>query len=118
MGRYLVWNPENGQIEEDATKISAYDPECAVREWAEWSDRSSAEYHIVGGTSATVLVRDLDAPTALLEYTASGESMPVYYARHRRPGIEPATKADRLAHGADPKPEGHGVTTSGAIGMP
>ena len=104
MGRYLVWEPSCGQTEEDAKKISAYDPACAVREWAEWSDRTSAEYHIVGGQPTAVMVRDLDAPKALLEYTVSGDSMPVYYARIKKP--------------AEPKAEGHGFTTSGAIGMP
>jgi hypothetical protein len=81
MGRYLVWEPSCGQCEEDAKKISAYDPECAVREWAEWSDYSGAEYSIAGGMPTLVLVRDLDAPKALLEYTVSGEICPVYYAR-------------------------------------
>lgn len=87
MRRYLVWQPDHGQEEEDAKKISAYDPECAVREWAELDDRNSAEYHIAGGTTATVLVRDLDAPKALLEYTVSGESVPSYYARLKKPAI-------------------------------
>ena len=93
MGRYLVWEPSCGQTEEDAKKISASDPECAVRKWAEWSDSASSDYHIVGGQPTTVMVRDLDSPKALLEYEVSGESRPVYYARAASGGEQ--TNADK-----------------------
>lgn len=79
MGRFVVWQPENGQDEEDGKKISASSAEEAVKEWAEWDDAHSADYHIVGSQPATVKLRDLDAGT-VTEWFAFGESMPIYLA--------------------------------------
>lgn len=80
MGRFVIWNPENGQAEEDGTKISALSSEAAVREWAEWDDARSADYLIVGGQPATVKLRDLNSNT-VTDWIVSGESVPHYRAR-------------------------------------
>jgi hypothetical protein len=83
MGRYRIWCPDLGQEESDAQACTAFDSREAAEEWAEWSDRTSAEYTIAGGTERNVLVRDLDNGEAS-EWTLTGESVPTYIARFER----------------------------------
>ena len=78
--RYIVWCPDLGQTQENGAKISAYDPSSAVEEWAEWTDRNSAEYSIVGSADATVEVLYLDSGKQR-SWIVSGESVPHYTAR-------------------------------------
>jgi hypothetical protein len=79
MKQYLVWCPDLGSTEEDGRKIMAHDPEDAACLWARREDSRSADYWIVGGTDANVVVRDPDgAEHALI---VSGESVPSYRAR-------------------------------------
>ncbi len=100
---WSLWRPEDaGETEEDAHTIYAMSPESAVEKWAEWSDRNSADYSIVGGSDTTVHVRYagtaeragyLMLPTEELVLTVYGESVPSYTAvRKRAPkaAVQPA----------------------------
>lgn len=84
MNTYIVWRPENGQTEDDGQPFRAMDAAAAVREWAEWDDRTSADYHIVGGTPAEVMVREVGSQDAPRTYIASGEAEPVYYVLEKQ----------------------------------
>lgn len=75
--RFVVWHPENGQVEGDGKKVNARDAGEAVETWAEWDDVNSAEYHILSGHPARVMVRDVDSGEAS-EWIVSGEYMPQY----------------------------------------
>jgi len=78
---YRVWCPERGAIKEDGRRIVAHCPGYAVERWAEWDDAASADYTIVGGSPAVVLVaEDRDGATEH-EYTVSGETVAQYRAR-------------------------------------
>ena len=60
MGTYVVWCPDLGQDQEDGATIPATDPADAAEGWAEWHDRSSAEYRISSGREEIVIVRDVE----------------------------------------------------------
>ena len=60
MRTYVVWCPDLGQEQEDGATIPATDPADAAEWWAEWHDRSSAEYRIVSGREEIVIVRDVE----------------------------------------------------------
>lgn len=77
---WLVWSPDYGGTEEDAIPLRASRPEGAAELWAERSDRMSADYSIVGGTDATVLVRAVGTQETF-RYLVSGETVPSYSAR-------------------------------------
>jgi hypothetical protein len=79
-GRYVVWQPENGQTDEDGMKLMAFDAEHAAQLWAERDDHRSAEHHIVGGQPATVMVRNIDT-AEVSEWVVSGEVEYRYTAR-------------------------------------
>ena len=53
---FKVWWPDRGQKKEDATTVKAFDHEHAAKVWADWYDAHSAEYPIVGGEVAEVMV--------------------------------------------------------------
>lgn len=53
---FKVWWPEQGQTQDDATEVKAFDHEDAASRWADWYDNHSAEYAIVGGHRASVKV--------------------------------------------------------------
>lgn len=80
MGRYIVWCPDIGQEQEDGAKVTARCPQTAAQEWADWQDRRSAEYSIVGGTDVTVTVLDINSGERR-DWIVSGESVPIYRAR-------------------------------------
>lgn len=60
MRTYVVWCPDLGQEQEDGATIPATDPADAAEGWAEWHDRSSAEYRIASGREEIVIVRDVE----------------------------------------------------------
>ena len=91
MGRFVVWQPMNGQTEADGVSVTAFDARTAVEEWAEHDDSKSNEFHIVGGQPATVLVRDLDGGEPG-EWIVSGEALRRYTAKRR----EAPTLSQRL----------------------
>lgn len=79
MNTYFVWDLDNGQDREDAKSVRASSHEEAARTWAHWSDSYSAEYHIVSGNAATVMVALGDGEP--LKFIVHGESTPTYRAR-------------------------------------
>lgn len=80
MRTYVVWCPDLGQEQEDGATIPATDPADAAEEWAEWHDRSSAEYRIVSGREEIVIVRDVETGEQR-EWIVRGEAMPYYTAQ-------------------------------------
>ena len=80
MAKFLVWRPENDQEPEDGRVVDAWNAPAAACVWAEREDSRSADYAIVGGTDATVRVRDV-ASGDEYEMVVSGESVPSYTAR-------------------------------------
>lgn len=81
MTKYLVWRPENGQEPEDGTVLDSHDANSAVCKWAERYDADGADYLIVRGVEATVIVRAVNKPAKQYEMIVSGESVPSYRAR-------------------------------------
>ena len=80
MRTYVVWCPDLGQEQEDGATIPATDPADAAEGWAEWHDRSSAEYRIVSGREEIVIVRDVETGEQR-EWIVRGEAMPYYTAQ-------------------------------------
>jgi hypothetical protein len=58
----------------------AYSAEDAAVRWAAWDDASSADYSIVGGSPAEVVVLDGRDGTTEYRFTVYGEPCPVYRA--------------------------------------
>lgn len=65
--KYKVWWPDRNQKREHANYFDATDHEHAAELWADWYDGYSADYCIVNGESADVLVASDDegTPTAV-----------------------------------------------------
>lgn len=80
--KFKVWCQDRGSTEDDARQIEAFDAEAAAEKWAEWDDHHSADYLIIGGTPATVCVRDGDK---VRTFTVHGEPAPHYHARELTP---------------------------------
>jgi len=78
---YRVWNPDRGATKDDGLFVRSYDPEGAAKAWAEWDDANTAEYSIVSGNDATVVVAEDCDGAPEHRFTVSGESCPVYRAR-------------------------------------
>ena len=54
--KFKVWCPEMGSTIDDARQFDAFDARCAAEAWADAEDSISADYLIVRGQDATVLV--------------------------------------------------------------
>lgn len=78
---FQVWCPERGQEKGDGMLIRAHSAESAAVKWAERDDAESADYLIVRGNDATVLVAEDRDGAPEQRFTVSGESCPVYRAR-------------------------------------
>jgi len=78
---YRVWCPARGSTKEDGMRVDAFSPESAAVKWAERDDADSADYLIVRGNDATVLVAEDHDGAPEHRFTVSGESCPVYRAR-------------------------------------
>lgn len=78
MTRYLVWWPEVGHGRDDGKLVIAHSPEDAAARWAQWYDAKSADYLIVGGQQAEVLVLEqgTDEPVRV---RVRGEQSANYY---------------------------------------
>ena len=76
---WRVWCPDLDGDEDDARTFAALDAQDAAQEWADWEDRTSAEYLIVGGTDREVHVRGPDGQVT--RWLVSGRSEAAYYAR-------------------------------------
>jgi hypothetical protein len=85
--KFKVWCPDTGGTEDDARSVEAISATGAAEEWAAEDDWRSAEYAIVGGTPAVVMVRAPDGQ--LTEWRVEGQALPSYVAYHRRT-LEPA----------------------------
>jgi hypothetical protein len=78
---WIVWCPERGQDREDGRSVDAHSAAAAAERWAEQDDARSADYMIVRGNDATVLVAaDCEGSTEH-KFIVSGESRPEYRAR-------------------------------------
>ena len=80
--KYRVWSPSRDEEQGDAREIAAFDAQVAAADWAERDDCESADYTIVGGTPADVVVIDVETGERT-EWTVEGESIPHYTARRR-----------------------------------
>ena len=87
MTQYLVWCPDYGQSMEESKTIEAHSPSGACEKWAEREDADSADYLIVRGYGAELMVSELGSSLPPFRYIVSGESVPSYYARmvHGKP---------------------------------
>ncbi len=63
MGMFKVWCESQGGTEDGAREIDAHNEEHAAEEWARHEDSDSADYIIIGGSPATVKVREVFPPT-------------------------------------------------------
>ena len=74
---YEVWNEDDDRI--DSCNVYAMSGSDAVEKWAEEDDCNSADYNIVSGRDATVMVAAPDGKLA--KFIVSGGSVPEYHAR-------------------------------------
>jgi hypothetical protein len=59
MRDFEAWCPDMGEESKDSVAIEASDEKRAAEMWAEWDD-SGNNYFIAGGSSVTVMVRDVE----------------------------------------------------------
>jgi len=78
---WRVWCPDRGATKEDGRKVFAHSAEAAAVEWAERDDADSADYSIVGGTPAEVVVAADRDDAEEHRFMVFGESSPVYRAQ-------------------------------------
>jgi hypothetical protein len=78
---WCVWRPDHGQSKEDGRTVVAHSAEDAAIKWAGQADAESADYLIVRGNDAHVLVARGYEGAPEFRITVSGESCPVYRAR-------------------------------------
>ncbi len=78
-------------------RVDAFSPESAAVKWAERDDADSADYLIVRGNDATVLVAEDRDGAPEHRFIVSGESCPVYRARQL---IWPPNPAELKGEGA------------------
>ena len=76
MEKYLVWCPEFGSGPDDGREIMAHDHEDAACIWARSEDADGADYWIVGGDGASIVVRDPGGDEKALRVT--GETIIQY----------------------------------------
>jgi hypothetical protein len=79
---WLAWSPDDGQTEADARPVAASSPEAAAEWWAEADDRESADYSIVRGNDALVMVTSDDGGPPLA-FIVEGRAVPCYTAKRR-----------------------------------
>ena len=88
MKRFLVSCEEIHGDHRDGKIVYADDHRNAAEKWADYEDRHSADYWIIGGETAEVRVTELgddDKPTGKpLTLFVDGESVPVYRARPKK----------------------------------
>jgi len=77
-GKYHVWCPDIGDDENGKT-IKAASAEDAAAIWARREDAESADYWIVGGDGATVIVRNEFGVEKVIR--VRGEQCIEYYSR-------------------------------------
>lgn len=77
---YRVWCPDYGGTKDDSRRVDAYCPGYAAERWAERNDADSADYLIVGGQPAVVVVAEAFEGAPEHRFTVSGEQVPKYRA--------------------------------------
>lgn len=82
MGKYIVWSESKEQTEDDGKAFEAVGAWDAAEQWAQWDDHYSADFSIVGGQPADVVVRDVET-RAIDRFVVSGEQSAVYTASLR-----------------------------------
>ena len=80
MRKFLVWCPEQGSDADDARTVEAFDHEDAACKWARREDAESADYWIVGGDGAVVIVRDPDDVEETVRVTGEQD---IHYSARR-----------------------------------
>jgi hypothetical protein len=88
MTQYVVWCPDYGhEGREDGVTVESHSLQGACEKWAELSDSRSADYLIVGGNSAVVMVAEVGSKMPPFRFSVSGESVPLYRAQmlHSKP---------------------------------
>lgn len=90
MKRYLVWCLDYDTTREDARIFEAIDHQDAVERWAKFEDSSSADYLIVGGQDANVMVAEDYDGSEEKNFNVGGWTEAVYLANELR-------KAERKA---------------------
>lgn len=68
--KFAVWCPDQGEDEQAAREVWAYDEGRAAEEWARREDCDSADYWIVGGGGTDVVVRGEDGVTKHMRVNA------------------------------------------------
>ena len=91
---YIVWRPDYGQAQEDGRHIDAIDAGCACEKWAQREDSESADYLIVSGNPAKLLVVLAEEGAPIEAFTVYGESVPEYRA-HPAPDGREASRQDQ-----------------------
>lgn len=82
---WRVWCPDRGSDKEDGMLVAAFTAESAATKWAERDDAESADYSIVSGNDARVIVAEDRDGAPEHRFVVSGESCPVYRARAASP---------------------------------
>ena len=101
MSEWICWQPSLGETEAEGRTIRADDAEQAAERFGRWGDEESADYNILKGRDAVVLVRRPPFGT-IYTYIVSAETVPMYYARLVAPtpgAVGPATNAPTLSEG-------------------
>ena len=78
MNAWLVWCPDRGETEKEATEIHAESPATAAESWARDADDMGEDDRIEGGQGVTVFVKMVFATH---RYIVSGETASTYRAR-------------------------------------
>lgn len=79
MRTYRVWAPDRDQDRDDCRKVKALDHEDAAKAWAEIDDSDSADYNIVSGNPATVIVAEDVDGSEEFKFEVYGEAVPSYW---------------------------------------
>lgn len=83
---FLVWRPDDGESEADATEVRAWDAEEAAEDFCEQDDSDSAEYYCAKGNECLVAVKMKDGDDGFVHhFKVTGEYVPQYSAREVEP---------------------------------
>ena len=80
---FKVWNPGQGETEQDGDVITGDGARDAAELWAEDEDARDSEFPILEGETPTVHVRHVDGPERgkIERFRVSGRAVPTYTAR-------------------------------------
>ena len=80
---FKVWNPGQGETEQDADTVAGDGARDAAELWAEDADARDSEFPILEGETPTVHVLHWDGPEKgkIERFKVSGRSVPTYTAR-------------------------------------